>query len=66
MQEARKSSGFEVSDRISLVWQADGQLGEALAEHEQIYRCLAQRDPLLAEAAMRSHIRAAADRWVTP
>ena len=39
---------------------------EALAEHEQIYRCLAQRDPLLAESAMRSHIRAAADRWVTP
>lgn len=39
---------------------------DALAEHEQIYRCLAQRDPLLAESAMRSHIRAAADRWVTP
>jgi GntR family transcriptional repressor for pyruvate dehydrogenase complex len=39
---------------------------EALKEHEQIYRCLAQRDPLLAESAMRSHIRAAADRWVTP
>ena len=39
---------------------------EALAEHEQVYRCLALRDPLLAEAAMRSHIRAAADRWVIP
>jgi GntR family transcriptional repressor for pyruvate dehydrogenase complex len=38
----------------------------ALAEHEQIYRCLALRDPLLAESAMRSHIRAAADRWVMP
>ncbi|GKS98980.1 FadR family transcriptional regulator [Acidovorax sp. SUPP3434] len=38
----------------------------ALAEHEQIYRCLAARDPLLAESAMRSHIRAAADRWVMP
>lgn len=39
---------------------------EALAEHEQIYRCLALRDPLLAESAMRSHIRAAVDRWVIP
>ena len=38
----------------------------ALAEHEQIFRCLQSRDPLASEAAMRSHIRAAADRWVTP
>lgn len=36
----------------------------ALSEHEQILRCLTQRDPLAAESAMRSHIRAAADRWV--
>jgi GntR family transcriptional repressor for pyruvate dehydrogenase complex len=41
-------------------------LDAALAEHEQILRCLVQRDPLIAEAAMRSHIRAAAERWVTP
>ena len=39
---------------------------DALVEHEQIYRCLAARDPLMAESAMRAHIRAAADRWVTP
>ena len=38
----------------------------ALTEHEQIFRCLQSRDPLASEAAMRSHIRAAADRWVTP
>ena len=36
----------------------------ALAEHEQILRCLSLRDPLAAESAMRAHIRAAADRWV--
>ncbi|HEX2012455.1 MAG TPA: FadR/GntR family transcriptional regulator [Roseateles sp.] len=36
----------------------------AVTEHEQILRCLALRDPLAAEAAMRAHIRAAADRWV--
>jgi isoleucyl-tRNA synthetase len=33
VQEARKSSGFDVSDRISLTWAAEGELGEALAEH---------------------------------
>jgi len=33
VQEARKASGFEVSDRISLWWQADGELAEALREH---------------------------------
>ena len=38
----------------------------ALAEHELILRCLQSRDPLAAESAIRSHIRAAADRWVTP
>jgi GntR family transcriptional repressor for pyruvate dehydrogenase complex len=42
------------------VWRA------ALTEHEQILRCLQSRDPLAAEAAIRSHIRAAAERWVTP
>ncbi len=35
VQEARKSSGFEVSDRISLTWQADGDVAEALTEHQQ-------------------------------
>jgi len=38
----------------------------ALAEHEQIYRCLTNRDPLMAESAMRTHIRSAAERWVIP
>ncbi len=33
VQEARKSSGFDVSDRISLVWRAeDSELGRATAE----------------------------------
>jgi isoleucyl-tRNA synthetase len=37
LQEARKSSGFDVSDRITLTWQADdpaGELAAALREHE--------------------------------
>ena len=33
VQEARKNSGFDVSDRISLVWHADGDTAEALREH---------------------------------
>lgn len=41
-------------------------LNAALAEHEYILRCLRSGDPLAAEASIRSHIRAAADRWVTP
>ncbi len=33
VQEARKSSGFEVSDRIVLTWSADGETAEALREN---------------------------------
>jgi isoleucyl-tRNA synthetase len=33
VQEARKVSGFDVSDRIDLWWQASGDLAEALTEH---------------------------------
>jgi isoleucyl-tRNA synthetase len=33
LQEARKNSGLDVSDRIELWWTADGVLAEALAEH---------------------------------
>jgi isoleucyl-tRNA synthetase len=33
LQEARKNSGLEVSDRIQVWWTGDGALAEALAEH---------------------------------
>jgi isoleucyl-tRNA synthetase len=33
VQEARKGSGFDVSDRIALVWQAEGETAEALREN---------------------------------
>jgi isoleucyl-tRNA synthetase len=35
VQEARKNSGLDVSDRIELWWTADGVLAEALAEHAE-------------------------------
>jgi len=36
VQEARKSSGFEVSDRIVLTWRAEGETAAAIREHEQL------------------------------
>jgi isoleucyl-tRNA synthetase len=35
LQEARKSSGLEVSDRIELWWTAEGPLAQALEEHAE-------------------------------
>ncbi|NEK84452.1 isoleucine--tRNA ligase [Blastococcus saxobsidens] len=35
VQEARKNSGLEVSDRIELRWTAGGQLAQALDEHAE-------------------------------
>ncbi len=36
VQEARKSSGFDVSDRIELTWAAEGDTAEALREHSAL------------------------------
>ncbi|MGO4256291.1 isoleucine--tRNA ligase [Marmoricola sp. RAF53] len=36
IQEARKNSGFEVSDRIALTWSAEGPVAEAFAEHADL------------------------------
>ncbi len=33
VQEARKSTGFDVSDRVAVVWQAGGETAAALREH---------------------------------
>jgi isoleucyl-tRNA synthetase len=33
VQEARKSAGFEVTDRIVLAWEAAGDMAAALREH---------------------------------
>ncbi len=36
VQEARKNSGFEVSDRIVLTWEASGETAEALRENGEL------------------------------
>ncbi len=36
VQEARKNSGFEVSDRIVLTWKASGETAEALRENSEL------------------------------
>jgi isoleucyl-tRNA synthetase len=36
IQETRKNSGFDVSDRIALTWNADGDMAEAFAEHRDL------------------------------
>ena len=36
VQDLRKSSGLEVSDRISLGWSAEGELAAALEEHAEL------------------------------
>jgi isoleucyl-tRNA synthetase len=33
IQEARKTSGLDVSDRIELWWTADGPVAQAVTEH---------------------------------
>lgn len=38
--------------------------GAALAEHEAVFQALEARDPHAAEAAMRLHLKASAERWV--
>jgi isoleucyl-tRNA synthetase len=36
VQEARKTAGLQVTDRIRLRWEARGELGDALREHSAL------------------------------
>jgi isoleucyl-tRNA synthetase len=36
VQEARKASGYDVSDRVRLSWEASGELAEALRAHRDL------------------------------
>ncbi|WP_203568039.1 isoleucine--tRNA ligase [Aestuariimicrobium ganziense] len=56
VQETRKASGLEVSDRITLQWSADGELAQAIMAHETLIA-----DEVLATAVER--VEAAGDDW---
>ena len=49
---------LQVHSESSQTW------GAALAEHEAVLQALEARDPHAAEAAMRLHLKASAERWV--
>lgn len=49
---------LRVHSESSQTWDA------ALAEHEAVFRALEARDPHAAEAAMRLHLKASAERWI--
>jgi isoleucyl-tRNA synthetase len=61
VQEARKSSGFDVSDRIVLVWQAEGETAEALRENGALVA-----DEVLAVEMSEGEVTAPADGGQVP
>jgi isoleucyl-tRNA synthetase len=59
VQEARKTSGLEVSDRIELWWEADGELAQALEEGadrlgEEVLAASVERGRPTADVAVHS------------
>ena len=62
VQEARKNSGFDVSDRITLVWYAEGETAEALRENERLVADEVLAPGGLQQAADRAAAETAADR----
>jgi isoleucyl-tRNA synthetase len=62
VQEARKNSGFEVTDRIVLTWTADGATADALREHkDQVSREvlaveMREGDPMKSADAAGGHV----------
>jgi isoleucyl-tRNA synthetase len=50
LQESRKATGLDVSDRIELWWEAEGELADALAAHETLVA-----DEVLAVSMRRGH-----------
>jgi isoleucyl-tRNA synthetase len=50
LQESRKATGLDVSDRIELWWAAEGELADALAAHEALVA-----DEVLAVSMRRGH-----------
>jgi GntR family transcriptional regulator, transcriptional repressor for pyruvate dehydrogenase complex len=53
-----------ISAKISSRFESTRTWKTALKEHEEILRAVEARDPIAAQAAMRAHLKASAQRWV--
>ncbi|MEO8525306.1 MAG: FadR/GntR family transcriptional regulator [Caldimonas sp.] len=53
-----------ISEKLSSRYENTRTWNLALKEHEAILSALEARDPLAAQAAIRSHLKASEDRWV--
>ena len=53
-----------ISEKLSSRYETPQTWHSALNEHEAILRALQARDPLAAQAAMRSHLKSSEERWV--
>jgi GntR family transcriptional repressor for pyruvate dehydrogenase complex len=55
-----------IAEKLRMQTENASTWSAALVEHERIVGALCARDPLEAQAAMRSHLRASEARWVGP
>ena len=62
MFESRHSP---ISTKLSSRFENSRTWNLALKEHEAILRALEERDPLAAQTAVRSHLKASEERWVS-
>jgi GntR family transcriptional repressor for pyruvate dehydrogenase complex len=53
-----------IAAKVSVLAETISTWRVALAEHERILRTLENRDPIAAQAAIRSHLKASEERWV--
>ena len=53
-----------ISSHLSVRFENTRTWNAAMKEHEAVYRALEARDPLAAQSAMRTHLKASEERWV--
>jgi len=53
-----------ISAKLSSRYESTRTWNLALKEHDAVLRALEERDPLAAQAAIRSHLKASEERWV--
>jgi GntR family transcriptional repressor for pyruvate dehydrogenase complex len=53
-----------ISAKLSSRYESIRTWNLALKEHEAVLRAIEARDPLAAQAAIRSHLKASEDRWI--